>query len=135
MAGYTITPLVKKLGIKPGDQVLLVNSPDHFEKLIGVWPAEIQFATIEKCREADYIHLFTQEIAELEVMFPILIEKLKKGGVLWISWPKASSKMLKDLNGNDVRRIGLEHGLVDVKVCAIDEDWSGLKFMYRRNYR
>jgi len=135
MAGYAITPLVKKLGIKPGDQVLLVNVPDHFEKLIGTWPTEIQFDTIEKCLEADYIQLFTQEISELDVLFPILKEKLKKGGGLWISWPKGSSKLLKDLNGNDVRRIGLENGLVDVKVCAIDDDWSGLKFMYRRKGR
>ena len=131
MAGYSSNPLVKKLGIEAGQRVLLINTPDNYEQLIGDWPQDLSNLTADDAYDMDFIHCFVQEMAELEVLFPKLKDKLKKGGGLWISWPKGSSKLPKDLNGNDVRRIGLEFGLVDVKVCAVDEDWSGLKFMYR----
>ena len=131
MPGYTSTPLIKKLGIKTGDNVLLINTPENYDKLIGKWPDDIIVQSLESAINMDFIHFFTQEFAELEVIFPKLKQKVKKGGMLWASWPKGSSKLPKDLNGNDVRRIGLESGLVDVKVCAVDNDWSGLKFMYR----
>ncbi len=131
MAGYSPTPLVRKLGIKSNDIVLLINGPDHFDQLIGDWSENVKKVSSEESNDINFIILFTQEMAELETMFPQLKARLKKGGSLWISWPKGSSRLDKDLNGNDVRRIGLQNGLVDVKVCAIDEDWSGLKFMFR----
>jgi hypothetical protein len=135
MAGYSPNPLVKKLGIKEGFKILLVNPPDHYRTLVEQWPDDIAELELDDSTEADFIHCFTQEMGELEVLFPRLKSKLIKGGGLWISWPKGSSKLPKDLNGNDVRRIGLETGLVDVKVCAVDDDWSGLKFMYRTKNR
>lgn len=135
MAGYSSTPLVKKLGIKPGDTLLLVSTPEHYDQLIQDWPEDIQILTLEEAKEVDFIHFFTQEYAYLESIFPILKDKLRKGGMLWVSWPKGKSKLPKDLNENDVRSIGLETGLVDVKVCAVDDDWSGLKFMYRTKSR
>ena len=131
MVGYSSNPLIKKLGIKTGDRLLLLNTPKNYDNLIGEWPDEISLVDIDEAEEVNFIHFFTQEFAEIEVTFPLLNQKLIKGGSLWVSWPKGKSKLPKDLNGNDVRNIGLEHGLVDVKVCAVDEDWSGLKFMYR----
>lgn len=108
-----------------------INTPDNYEKLIGKWLDDVIVQSLELTINMDFIHFFTQEFSELEVIFPKLKEKVRKGGILWVSWPKGSSKLPKDLNGSDVRRIGLESGLVDVKVCAVDNDWSGLKFMYR----
>ena len=132
MAGYSKSPLVKKLGIKPDHRLYLENIPENYYDLIEDWPEGIIILSDRDAEEVDFIHFFTQEMAELEVRFPSLLKKLKKVGGFWVSWPKGSSKLAKDLNGNDVRRIGLEHGLVDVKVCAVDEDWSALKFMHRR---
>ncbi len=132
MANIAKTPLVRKLGIKPGSKILLINTPHNYDELIGEWPEDISIEALDVSSEIDFIHFFTQEMAELEVVFPKLKSKLKKGGGLWVSWPKGTSKLQKDLNGNDVRPIGLESGLVDVKVCAVDDDWSGLKFIYRR---
>lgn len=131
MAGYSGTPLIKKLGVKSGDRLLLISTPENYENLIELWPDDVVLFLLKNAKNVDFIHFFTREKAELEVTFPLIKQKLKKGGGLWVSWPKRSSKLIKDLNGNDVRRIGLENGLIDVKVCAVDEDWSGLKFMYR----
>ena len=135
MAGYFLNPLVKKLEIKTGDILLLTNTPKNYENLIEEWPDDISVVEIENAIEVDFIHFFTQEMVELECSLQMLKQKLKIGGALWISWPKGTSKLTKDLNGNDVRSVGLENGLVDVKVCAIDEDWSGLKFVYRTQSR
>lgn len=131
MAGYSGTPLIKKLGVKSGDRLLLISTPENYENLIELWPDDVVLFLLKNAKNIDFIHFFTREMAELEVTFPLIKQKLKKGGSLWVSWPKGSSKLIKDLNGNDVRRIGLKNGLVDVKVCAIDKDWSALKFMYR----
>ena len=131
MADHSKSSLVKKLGIKPGDKLLLVNIPENYDSLIDQWPDEIVLISEEEGEEIDFIHFFTQDMAELEIKFPNLKKKLRKGGGFWVSWPKSRSKLQKDLNGNDVRRIGFETGLVDVKVCAVDEGWSGIKFMYR----
>ena len=78
----------------------------------------------------DFINFFTQELAGFETTF--LKKKMRKGGMHWISWPKCTSKLAKDLNGNEVHRLGLETGLVDIKICAVDEDWSGMKFAQRK---
>ena len=128
-AGYSGTPLAKKLGIKEGQRVILVNIPEHYYDLFEHFP-EVEFAKIGD-ESIDFIHLFCSHIAQLEENFGALKKALSKNGMLWISWPKGSSKIAKDLDGNIVRRYGLTHGLVDVKVCAVDSDWSGLKFMYR----
>lgn len=129
-SGYSGTPLAKKLGVKEGSAVLLVNLPKHYFQLFESFPdVNILEATTQE--SVDFIHLFCSHLEELEQQFGSLKAKMKQDGAFWISWPKGSSKIPKDLDGNIVRRFGLTNGLVDVKVCAVDTDWSGLKFMYR----
>ncbi|MTI21872.1 DUF3052 family protein [Fulvivirga sp. RKSG066] len=129
MSGYSKTPLAKKLGIKAGDKVLFINQPDTYFSLFEELPdiTEVDFST----SEVDFIHFFTTSHKELKAQLPFLKERLSKTGMLWVSWPKKSAKVACDIDGNIVRHLGLEAGLVDVKVCAVDETWSGLKFMFR----
>ncbi len=128
-AGYSGTPLVKKLGIKTDFKLLLVNIPGNYWDLLETLPDNIVEAKIHE--KADFIHLFVTSQDFLASQIPQLKEKLATHGMLWISWPKGSSKIPKDLNENNIRKAGLDAGLVDVKICAVDQDWSGLKFMYR----
>ncbi len=132
--GYSGTPLVKKLGFKQGHRVVFRSTPDHYFQLLAGLPKIFVLPSPGK-ESADLIHLFCTRREALEEAFPVLKEALKKSGMLWVSWPKASSALPTDLNGNIVRQTGLEIGLVDVKVCAVDADWSALKFMYRRKDR
>lgn len=130
MAGYSKTPLTKKLGIKAGIRLHIVNPPADYFHMLGQLPAGV----IEVDRPAgplDFIHFFAQQRAELERQIPALKQALVFDGMLWVSWPKKASKVKTDLDENGVCKIGLQHGLVDVKVCAVDDIWSGLKFVYR----
>ncbi len=128
------TPLQKKLGLKPGMRVLFVDPPSHYARLIGALPAGVD---VRPAPEAglDFVHAFCTEADALDVLFPMLKAHLAERGTLWISWPKKTSPLSASLDGNGVREIGLRHGLVDVKVCAVDADWSGLKFVYRTKDR
>ena len=130
MAGYSKTPTWKKLGIKEGMRVIQLHAPEDYPRLLGKLP---QGAVLEdKLREnASLIHYFTKNKSTLSEDFPKLKKALLPDGALWISWPKGASKVPTDLNENVVREIGLRNGLVDVKVAAIDEIWSGLKFVFR----
>ncbi len=128
MAGYSATPLLKKLGIKPGHRCLVHNEPAAYWDWLSPLPEEVHVAARG---EADFIHLFTQTRKDFEKQFTVLKKRLKKDGMLWVSWPKKASKVPTDLDENIIRDFGLNNGLVDVKVCAVDEVWSGLKFMYR----
>jgi len=119
LAGYLGTPLIQKLGIKSGMKIYLVNAPPGY-------PVASSGTT-----PYDFIHFFIKERKQLLKSFPELKKKLSQSGMLWISWPKGASKVPTDLNDNVVREIGLANGLVDVKVCAVDDVWSGLKFVYR----
>lgn len=129
--GYSGTPLIKKLGIKPGLVIRVVQAPEAYWDWISPLPEEIKVLTRAKKEGADFIHLFTKERKKFEREFLKLKAELKKDGMLWVSWPKKSSKVASDLDENIIRNFGLNNGLVDVKVCAVDEVWSGLKFMYR----
>ena len=129
-AGYSKRPLSQKLGLKPGFKVIILNPPPGYEATLGPLPADVTVAT-DLTGPLDFIHFFTKERTELETEFPTLKQALAMTGMLWISWPKGASKVPTDLDGNIVREIGLAHGLVDVKVAAVDEVWSGLKFMVR----
>ncbi len=123
MTGYSGKSLIEKLGIKPKDSIKIVNAPQEYEKVIGEvgkGPAPYTF-----------IQIFTKQKKELEKKFHLLRDQLIQNGMLWVSWPKGSSKVQTDLNENIVREIGLLNGMVDVKVAAIDEVWSGLKFVFR----
>ncbi len=130
MAGYSKTPLSKKLGLKENSSVVFLREPESFRKDLGALPKGVAPKT-RVGKDHDYIHLFTKSRSELETLFPRMKKSLRKTGTLWISWPKKSSHMACDFNENDLREIGLAAGLVDVKVAAIDETWSGLKFVFR----
>jgi hypothetical protein len=130
MAGYSGTPLIQKIGIKPGHRIILRNHPASFMKGLGKLPEGAESAD-RLSGKANVIVYFTDRLAELQKDFARLSALLVPDGMLWISWPKKASGRLTDLTEDIVRRIGLERGLVDVKVCAIDETWSGLKFVIR----
>ncbi len=127
-AGYSKRPLVSKLGMKREVSKAILEAPEGFEDLLGTG----NFDTSLDLDSYDYLHFFTASRSALETIFPILAKRLNRGGMLWISWPKKSSGKQTDLDGNAVREIGLATGLVDVKVCAIDKVWSGLKFLHRK---
>ena len=129
-----MNPLYKKLGLKAGQKTFIDNAPDHYEELLAPLPEGIHLNT-ELEEELDFVHFFTRERAELEQAFPVIKEHLNPAGIFWVSWPKGASSIETDLSGGVVREIGLRFGLVDVKVCAVDKDWSALKFMYRTKDR
>ncbi len=130
MAGYSGTPLPRKLGVKPGHVLTLVSAPPGFEATLGELPDGVMIRR-RATNAADLIIWFTKSRRDLERRIAGLAAKLEDGG-LWIAWPKQASGVATDISGNDVRRVGLAAGLVDYKVCAIDETWSGLKFARRR---
>ena len=129
MAGYSAKPLINKLGIKTGMTITIINPPEDFWKELGEMP---EVENISKpTKGMDFILHFTDSKKEYEKNFPKLAKTLVANGMLWIGWPKKASKIPTDLNENIIRDFGLAYGLVDVKVCAITEKWSGLKFVIR----
>jgi len=131
MAGYSPTPLIKKLGIKEGFRVGLINVPKGFQKELGALPPDVKIFVTNLTKPLDLILLFVDKEPILRATFPLLAAKLPANGMFWIAWPKKSSKVPTDLTFGNVQRIGLDAGLVDVKICAVNEIWSGLKFVYR----
>ena len=129
-AGYSGTPLPRKLGIKEGSRVLLVHEPDGFARTLGELPAAVEFLA-PGAGELDVVVVFVRALAALRAEFAPLAAALRPAGGLWVAWPKRSSGVATDLSENVVRELGLEEGLVDNKVCAIDETWSGLRFVWR----
>ena len=127
MAGYSGTPLPQKLGIKDGARVRIAGGPKGFAATLGVVP--------RGRGEADVIVLFSRTASELSRTFPRLRRSLRDSGGLWVAWPKKASGAVTDLSEDTVRRYGLSQGLVDNKVCAIDETWSGLRFAVRLSDR
>ncbi len=132
MAGYSKRSLVDKLGIKPGCKVLILNAPQGYDQTLGPLPDGVTRITTLR-GSLDFIHFFTASRVEFESRFPNLKSHLAKDGMLWISWPKGGAKAAieTDMNETIVREVALANGLVDVKVAAIDETWSGLKLVYR----
>lgn len=131
MAGYSSTPLVKKLGIKEGFRVGLLNSPKNFKSELGPLPGNVKISVTKLTKPLDLIVFFVESERALRIMFPALAEKLTASGMLWIAWPKKTANVTTDLSFSVVQKIGLDAGLVDVKICAVNEIWSGLKFVYR----
>ncbi len=131
-AGYSGTPLPKKLGIKPGHRVALVDAPEGFEGTLGALPDD---ATLHRglrgSRDFDVIVLFSKEKSTLPKRFARAVSRLDEDGGLWVAWPKRASGVETSLGDGIVRSTGLATGLVDNKVCAIDEIWSGLRFVVR----
>ena len=130
MAGYSGTPLPKKLCIKEGARVALVNAPPDFESVLGALPDGAEFVSPSR-KGLDVVLLFARSRAELVRRFAGLAARIAADGSLWVAWPKRASGVETDLAEPDVRQHGLDVGLVDVKVCAVDETWSGLRFVYR----
>ena len=129
-AGYSSRSLPDKLGIKPGFRIALLAPPRGYDGILGALPPGVVRAKALR-GPLDLIQLFTTRTSELARRFPALKRALAIDGALWISWPKQASGVETDLGERIIREIGLAHGLVDVKVCAVDEVWSGLKFVYR----
>lgn len=134
MAGYSGTPLVKKLGLTDGLVIFVNHVPETYFDAISPLPKGVVVKD-KLAGELDFIHLFVTELKTFQKEFLSGKKRLKKTGMLWVSWPKKSSKVPTDLDENIIRDFGLSEGLVDVKVCAVDEVWSGLKFVYRTKDR
>lgn len=130
--GYSKTPLAKKLGIKEGFTIQVYNSPKRYLDFFHEFPKDVLMSKNHKESESlDFIHLFATTEKELSEAFTKAKPLLKKNGSLWVSWPKKTSKLPSEIDKFHVMKYGLNNGLVDVKVAAVDDDWSGHKFMYR----
>ena len=134
MAGYSGTPLPQKLGIKPCLAVVTINSPTNYRRLLGTIPEGVTFSDRLK-PDSSFVHVFIKKRRELEQRLSALRGKIADTGTVWVSWPKKSSGVPTDVTEDVVRAVALPLGFVDVKVCAIDETWSGLKLMVRRSNR
>jgi hypothetical protein len=136
-AGYSGTPLPKKLGIADDSRLALIDAPKGFERTLGKLPRGVKVST-RTARGLDVIVFFATRRSDLARRFDGLARSLDPAGGLWIAWPKGSSSLATDLTGNVVMEVGLDRldrSLVDNKVCAIDEDWSGLRFVVRKDRR
>ena len=130
MAGYSGTPLPRKLGIKENQRIALVNEPGSLQKQLGALPTNTHVVS-KLTAPLDLVVLFVESERALARQFPTIAKKISTNGMIWVAWPKKSSGVPTDLSFDLVQRIGLECGLVDVKICAVDEVWSGLKFVIR----
>jgi len=128
IAGYSGTPLAKKLGIKEGFKIWLVNQPEYYFDLFDDLPKNIENVNDKKVKK-NFIHYFTKQVEDLKNDIVSLRNEIEQNGIIWVSCPKKSSKVLSEISLDDVRHLALSNGLVDIKVCAIDEIWSGLKLV------
>jgi hypothetical protein len=131
MAGYSGTPLPKKLGLKPKFRVAFFQLPGDVKAELKDALSECQLVKDGSPEPLDFAMVFAKSQADMKEQFPKFARRLAPAGMLWVSWPKKASGIVTDLGENDVMRIGLTAGLVDVKVCAVNEVWSGLKFVIR----
>ena len=129
-AGYSARSLIDKLGIKPGMHIAIIGAPRGYRTTLGVLPDGVSIIAAPR-GVSPFIHFFTKQRSLLERRFPSLKRALAQDGALWVSWPKQGSGVATDLTEDVVREVALAGGLVDVKVCAIDEVWSGLKLVRR----
>jgi len=126
--GYSGTPLAKKLGIKSGFSIRLIGQPDHYFSLLEDMPADVKVLAEKKSRK-NLLHYFTKRAKDLQRDIPLLKNEIEADGIIWVSWPKKASKVPTDVTEDLVRKLALDNGLVDIKVCAVDEIWSGLKLV------
>ena len=134
MAGYSGTPLPQKLGIKPGMIIVAIDPPENYRKLLAPIPSGVNFAR-RPIGNTKFVHLFTARRSELAKQLSILRHKIADDAMVWVSWPKKSSGVATDITEDVIRAIALPLGFVDIKVCAVDETWSALKLMIRRENR
>jgi hypothetical protein len=134
MAGYSGTLLAKKLGIKEGSRLFLSGAPKNYLELVAPFPEGAR--VVPKIDgETDIVHIFSREKTHLTNTLRASLAKLKQDGAIWVSWPKKSSKVPTDITEDTIREVALPMGLVDIKVCAVDEIWSGLKLVVRKENR
>jgi hypothetical protein len=133
-AGYSGTPLAAKLGIKASARVLTVNAPPHYRELLVGLPDGVDFVT-DREPPVGFAHVFCTSAADLAARLPGLLADLAPDGVIWVSWPKKAPGVATDLTEDGIRAAALPLGLVDVKVCAVDAVWSGLKLVIRKANR
>lgn len=133
MAGYSKTPLAKKLGIKPGTKILALNAPKDYRTLLAPLPDDVAIST--KPDKADIVHLFATSLAEFERDLPKARAAMAIDGAIWVSWYKKSAKIPTDVTEDIIRNRALKTDLVDVKVCAVSDIWSGLKLVVRKHLR
>jgi hypothetical protein len=134
MAGYSGTPLVQKLGIKPGFRVFVASAPSDYRRLIGALPERVTVLS-RLSGTADMVHVFTTEAKALADKLPAYRDAIAPDGMIWVSWPKKTAKVATDVTENVIRDLAQPLGLVDIKVCAVDTSWSGLKLVIRRSNR
>jgi hypothetical protein len=133
-SGYSGTPLARKLGFKPGQRVSAPGAPPNYRKLLAPLPDGIEFqARVTKA--TDIVHFFTASRAELAKSLAAWLKVLAPEAAIWVSWPKKTSKVPTDITEDTIRAVALPMGLVDIKVCAVDETWSGLKLVLRKELR
>lgn len=143
--GYSGTPLAKKLGIKNGFSVLTVNAPDDYAELVGSLPENVTICDAEarasasakqaQQNQADLIHIFTNGRDELQILLSRYVRQIKQNGTIWVSWYKKAAKLPTEITEENIREACFPLGLVDIKVCAVDEKWSGLKLVIRKENR
>jgi hypothetical protein len=126
-AGYSGTPLAKKLGLKAGFNISLINPPEGYFDLFTDLPGNLILSDNEL--KKDFIHFFVMDESDYLSKLPLLKSQIKPEGMIWISWPKKASKIITDITENTIRNYAIQIGLVDIKVCAVNEIWSGLKLV------
>ena len=134
MAGYSETPLAKKVGIKEGFKVFLAGAPAHYRALLAPLPARVRFTSTANS-STNLVHAFATERGELARLLPALRKKLPHETAIWVSWPKKSAKVPTDITEDTIREVALPLGFVDIKVCAVTDVWSGLKLVVRKELR
>ncbi len=134
MTGYSGTPLEKKLGIRDNFRVRLINIPGNYFELFSVFPLKIQISE-DPAVKKNFIHFFARSRDELYSVLPLLKSEIEKDGMIWVSWPKKSSGVRSDITEDMNRKYALDLRLVDVKVCSVDEVWSGLKLVIPLSFR
>jgi len=134
MAGYSGTPLTKKLGIKSGSKIFLSQAPANFLELLAPLPEAVE-VTSRITTETDVVHLFETRKARLARSLASALPRIKQNAAIWVSWPKRASKVPTDITEDTIREVALPLGLVDIKVCAVDDMWSALKLVVRRENR
>jgi hypothetical protein len=134
MAGYSGTPLSKKLGIKPGHALHVIDAPAGYRALLAPLPDGVSFVA-RLSDSVDVVHIFVTKASTLATVLPRIRKQMRGDASVWVSWPKKAAKLETDVTEDVVRAVALPTGLVDVKVCAVDAVWSGLKLMVRKALR
>ena len=133
-SGYSGTALEKKLGIKENFRIRLIHPPENYFDFFIEWPQNIEISDDPRTKK-NLIHFFTKEFSEYYTWLPLLKEEIEQNGMIWVSWPKKTSKISSDVSEDLIRNYALETGLVDIKVCSVNEEWSALKLVIPLKHR